>query len=79
MRANDGVTVAYSVIGDGAGHDCLHLELGWEEPAPEHFWSRLAACARVVLFDRRGAACRIARRRARVSALPPWCWMPRQS
>ncbi len=30
------------------------LELAWEEPAPEHFWGRLAACARVVLSGRRG-------------------------
>ena len=31
------------------------VELAWEEPALEHFWSRFAACARLVLFDRRGA------------------------
>jgi pimeloyl-ACP methyl ester carboxylesterase len=31
------------------------LEVAWEEPALEHFWSRFAACARVVMFDRRGA------------------------
>jgi hypothetical protein len=29
------------------------LELAWGEPALEHFWSRFAACARLVLFDRR--------------------------
>jgi pimeloyl-ACP methyl ester carboxylesterase/DNA-binding CsgD family transcriptional regulator len=60
-RADDGVTVAYSVIGDGPVTIVFisplisQLELGWEEPALEHFWSRFAACARVVLFDRRGA------------------------
>src|SRR5262249_8489714 len=31
------------------------VELAWEEPALEHFWSRFATCARVILFDRRGA------------------------
>jgi pimeloyl-ACP methyl ester carboxylesterase len=60
-RADDGVTVAYSVVGDGPVTIVVvsplisQLELAWEEPALEHFWSRFAACARVVLFDRRGA------------------------
>jgi pimeloyl-ACP methyl ester carboxylesterase/DNA-binding CsgD family transcriptional regulator len=60
-RADDGVTVAYSVVGDGpvtivfVSPLISQLELAWEEPALEHFWSRFAACARVVLFDRRGA------------------------
>ena len=30
------------------------LELAWEEHALEHFWSPFTACARVLLFDRRG-------------------------
>src|SRR5215472_17537288 len=60
-RAGDGVAIAYSVIGDGPVTIVIvsplisQLELAWEEPALEHFWSRFAACARVVLFDRRGA------------------------
>jgi pimeloyl-ACP methyl ester carboxylesterase/DNA-binding CsgD family transcriptional regulator len=60
-RAKDGVTIAYSVIGDGPVTIAFvsplisQVELAWEEPALEHFWSRLAACARVVMFDRRGA------------------------
>ncbi len=60
-RADDGVTIAYSVIGDGPVTIVVvspltsQLELAWEEPALEHFWSRFAACARLVLFDRRGA------------------------
>jgi pimeloyl-ACP methyl ester carboxylesterase len=60
-RADNGVTVAYSVVGDGPVTIVVvaplisQLELAWEEPALEHFWSRFAACARVVLFDRRGA------------------------
>ena len=60
-RADDGVSIAYSVVGDGPVTIVVvsplisQLELAWEEPALEHFWSRFAACARVVLFDRRGA------------------------
>jgi pimeloyl-ACP methyl ester carboxylesterase len=60
-RADDGVTIAYSVVGDGPVTIVVvsplisQLELAWEEPALEHFWSRFAACARVVMFDRRGA------------------------
>jgi pimeloyl-ACP methyl ester carboxylesterase len=60
-RADDGVTIAYSVVGDGPVTIVVvsplisQLELAWKEPALEHFWSRFAACARVVMFDRRGA------------------------
>src|SRR5215475_7809186 len=60
-RAEDGVAIAYSVVGAGpitivvVSPLISQLELAWEEPALEHFWSRFAACARLVLFDRRGA------------------------
>lgn len=60
-RASDGVAIAYSVVGDEPVTIVVvaplisQLELAWEEPALEHFWSRFAVCARVVLFDRRGA------------------------
>src|SRR5690242_19349555 len=60
-RTDDGVAIAYSVVGDGPVTIVVvsplisQLELAWEEPALEHFWSRFAACARLVLFDRRGA------------------------
>jgi pimeloyl-ACP methyl ester carboxylesterase/DNA-binding CsgD family transcriptional regulator len=60
-RADDGVTIAYTVVGDGPVTIVVvsplisQLEVAWEEPALEHFWSRFAACARLVLFDRRGA------------------------
>ena len=60
-RAEDGVAIGYSVVGDGPVTIVVvsplisQLELAWEEPALEHFWSRFAASARVVLFDRRGA------------------------
>jgi hypothetical protein len=60
-RADDGVTIAYSVAGDGPvtiGYVLpliSQVELAWEEPALEHFWNRFAGCARVVLSGRRGA------------------------
>jgi DNA-binding CsgD family transcriptional regulator len=60
-RAEDGVAIAYSVVGDGpitivvVSPLISQLELAWEEPELEHFWSRFAACARLVLFDRRSA------------------------
>lgn len=60
-RAGDGVAIAYSAVGDGPVTILVvsplisQVELAWEEPALEHFWSRFAACARLVLFDRRGA------------------------
>jgi pimeloyl-ACP methyl ester carboxylesterase/DNA-binding CsgD family transcriptional regulator len=59
-RADDGVTIAYSAAGDGPVTIVVvsplisQLELMWEEPTLEHFWSRFASCGRVVLFDRRG-------------------------
>ena len=59
--ADHGVTIAYSVVGDGPVTIVVvsplisQLELAWEEPAMEHFWSRFAACARVVLSGRRRA------------------------
>jgi hypothetical protein len=60
-RADDGVTIAYSVVGEGsvtivvASPLISQLELAWEERALEHFWSRFAACARMVLSGRRRA------------------------
>jgi len=59
-RADDGAVIAYSQVGDGPITIVLvspltsHLEVVWEEPALEHLLTRLAACSRVVLFDRRG-------------------------
>ncbi len=56
----DGVTIAYSVLGEAAHSVVLvspavsHLEVSWEEPALEHFLSRLATGTRLLLFDRRG-------------------------
>jgi pimeloyl-ACP methyl ester carboxylesterase/DNA-binding CsgD family transcriptional regulator len=57
---DDGVTIAFSAVGSGPVTIVLvsplasQLEVAWEEPALEHFISRLAACSRVVLLDRRG-------------------------
>ncbi len=60
-RTTDGVTIAYSSVGEGpvtivvVSPMVSQLELAWEEPALEHFWTRFAAVARVVTFDRRGS------------------------
>lgn len=59
-RADDDVTIAYSAFGEGPVTIVMisplisQVEVAWEEPSFEHFMSRLAACARVVMFDRRG-------------------------
>ena len=60
-RTNDGVAIAYSTVGHGpvtivfASPLISQLEIAWEEPAYEHFITRLATGARVILFDRRGS------------------------
>jgi hypothetical protein len=83
-RAGEGVTIAYPVAGDGPVTMAVvspltgQLELAGEEPAPEHVWSRFAACARVALSDRRGRDGRIVRRRVSASIVPPWPWMSRR-
>jgi pimeloyl-ACP methyl ester carboxylesterase/DNA-binding CsgD family transcriptional regulator len=59
-RCDDGVSIAYTSVGEGGLTILLvspvisQVEVAWEEPALEQFWSRLAAFARVVMFDRRG-------------------------
>jgi pimeloyl-ACP methyl ester carboxylesterase/DNA-binding CsgD family transcriptional regulator len=59
-RTDDGVTIAYSIVGEGPVALILvspmvsQVELVWEEPALASFVRRLASCTRVVLFDRRG-------------------------
>lgn len=59
-RAGDGVTIAYAEVGDGPVTIVLltpmisQLEIAWEEPRFEQFMSRLATCAKIVMFDRRG-------------------------
>jgi pimeloyl-ACP methyl ester carboxylesterase len=58
-RSGD-VSIAYQVLGEGPLDLVLvpgwvsHLEYGWEEPSLAHFYERLAAFARLILFDKRG-------------------------
>jgi pimeloyl-ACP methyl ester carboxylesterase len=54
------VRIAYQVVGDGP-FDLVfvpgfisNLDLMWEEPNRAHFFSRLAAFSRLILFDKRG-------------------------
>ena len=55
------VRVAYQVVGDGPRDLVLapgfvsHLELAWDYPPYERFMRRLAAFARVIVFDKRGS------------------------
>jgi pimeloyl-ACP methyl ester carboxylesterase len=58
--ADDGVRVAYQVIGQGpldlvcvpsAGS---HIEVFWEEPSVARYLRRLASFSRLILFDKRG-------------------------
>ena len=55
------VSVAYQVVGRGeldlvmVGGFATHLELGWENPGLAHFYERLAAFSRLILFDKGGS------------------------
>ncbi len=57
---NDGVHIAYQVVGDGPVtllflHGFVsHLDLAWEEPGYASFFEQLGRSARVILFDKRG-------------------------
>jgi class 3 adenylate cyclase len=59
-KADDGVHIAYQVVGDGAFDLVIvpgfisHVELSWEDPGLARFIRRLASFARVVMFDKRG-------------------------
>ena len=57
---NDGVSIAYTVVGDGP-IDLLaipgfvsHLEVLWEAPGVDRYFGRLASFARLIMFDKRG-------------------------
>jgi len=58
-ETDDGVRIAYSVIGNGPflvrvlGH-FTHLEMEWEWPDLRHLWERLATRFTVVRYDGRG-------------------------
>jgi class 3 adenylate cyclase len=57
---NDGVSIAYQVVGDGPIDLALvigswwHLEFQWTDPGMERFLERLASFSRLILFDKRG-------------------------
>ncbi len=57
---NEGVSIAYQVVGQGPvdllfiGGFISHLEMSWEDPGYTTFVEELARSARVILFDRRG-------------------------
>ena len=60
VKAPDGVSIAYQVIGDGPSDVLLPSALGvpidlfWDEPSFVRFAKRLAGFSRVVMFDPRG-------------------------
>src|SRR2546430_17055860 len=58
-RSGD-VRIAYQVVGDGP-FDLVfvpgfisNLDVAWEEPYRARVWTRLAAFARLIMFDKRG-------------------------
>ena len=57
---SNGVNIAYQVVGDGpialvyVPGWVSSIEVGWEDPASVHFFTRLAAFCRLILFDKRG-------------------------
>src|SRR5215212_58177 len=60
VRARDGVSIAYQVVGDGE-RDIVFvpqtfsaIEALWEHPTVARFFQRLSGLGRVILYDRRG-------------------------
>ena len=60
MRARDGVSIAYQVVGEG-DRDIVFVpqtfsavEALWEHPTVARFFARLSGLGRVILYDRRG-------------------------
>ena len=60
VRAADGVTIAFQVVGDGP-RDLVYvsgwvsnIEAAWAEPTLARFFERLASFSRLILFDKRG-------------------------
>jgi pimeloyl-ACP methyl ester carboxylesterase len=53
-------SIAYQVVGEGPTDLLLvpgwpsHVEHGWEQPRLAHFYRRMAAFSRLILFDKRG-------------------------
>ena len=62
---SDEVSIAYQVVGDAPVDLALvlgfatHLDMQWEAPPMARFFERLASFSRLMLFDKRGTACRI--------------------
>lgn len=62
ILAPDGVHIAYQVSGAGDVDIVLmhgtisHLEIAWEDPQFRRLYERLRSFARLIRFDRRGAA-----------------------
>ena len=57
---SDDLSIAYQVLGDGP-RDLVfvpgflsHVDMQWTFPAPAHFFRRLAAFSRLILYDKRG-------------------------
>ncbi len=54
------ISIAYQVLGDGPPDLVYvpgwisHIEYAWESPAYAHFFRRLSAFSRLILFDKRG-------------------------
>jgi class 3 adenylate cyclase len=60
VRARDGVSIAYQVVGDGerdivfVPQTVSAIEALWEHPTVRRFFERLGGLGRVILYDRRG-------------------------
>ncbi len=60
MRARDGVSIAYQVVGEGeraivfVPQTFSAIEALWEHPTVARFFERLGGLGRVILYDRRG-------------------------
>src|SRR5687767_1515473 len=60
VRARDGVSIAYQVVGDGeraivfVPQTFSAIEALWEHPTVARFFERLGGLGRVILYDRRG-------------------------
>jgi class 3 adenylate cyclase len=60
VNSNDGVNIAYQVVGDGPNDMIVilglwsNLDILWEEPRVARFFLELARLARVIIIDRRG-------------------------
>jgi hypothetical protein len=74
------VRIAYQVVGEGP-FDLVfvpgfisNLDAAWEEPYRARAWTRLAAFARLVMFDKRRTGLPTKRTRAELAARPLVVW-----